>query len=145
MSQISTKLLVRFSNDFAHLLESEYDHNVIVKVGQQSFKLHSLVLYLRSSFFRQELATATKKNNIIEITLTDTSVEVFKILINLNLASWLKLKFAKVYSTSFQDNNFKALQIFCTNILAKHPDIILASDEFTSIQENALINLLFTN
>ncbi|RIB14768.1 hypothetical protein C2G38_2194068 [Gigaspora rosea] len=69
MSQISTKLLVRFSNDFAQLLESEYDYNVIVKLGQQSFKLHSLVLYQHSSFVRQELATATKKNNIIEITL----------------------------------------------------------------------------
>ncbi|RIB14774.1 hypothetical protein C2G38_2143888 [Gigaspora rosea] len=183
MSQISTKLLVRFSNDFAQLLESEYDYNVIVKIGQQSFKLHSLVLYQRSSFFRQELTTTTKKNNIIKITLTDTSVEAFKILIKYiytgtillegdkesaifdllvlsnkfglaelveyiqsylidNKAPWLKLKFAKVYSTSFQDNNFKALQFFCTDILAKHPNIILASDEFTSIQENALINLL---
>ncbi|RIB02329.1 BTB/POZ protein [Gigaspora rosea] len=183
MSQISTKLLVRFSNDFAQLLESEYDYNVIVKVGQQSFKLHSLVLYQRSSFFRQELTTTTKKNKIIEITLTDTSVEAFKILIKYiytgtillesyeestifdllvpsnklglaelveyiqsflidNKPSWLKLKFSKIYSTSFQDNNFKALQIFCTDILAKHPNIILASDEFTSIQENALINLL---
>ncbi|RIB27404.1 BTB/POZ protein [Gigaspora rosea] len=183
MSQITTKLLVRFSNDFAQLLESKYDYNVIVKVGQKSFKLHLLVLYQRSSFFRQELTTATKKNNIIEITLTDITVEAFKILIKYiytgtillegdkestifdllvpssklglaelieyiqsylidNKASWLKLKFAKVYSTSFQDNNFKALQIFCTDILAKHPNIILASDEFTSIQKNALINLL---
>ncbi|RIB14784.1 hypothetical protein C2G38_1624896 [Gigaspora rosea] len=65
MSQISTKLLVHFSNVFAQLLESEYDYNVIVKVGQQSFKLHSLILYQRSTFFRQELTTATKKNNII--------------------------------------------------------------------------------
>ncbi|RIB06415.1 hypothetical protein C2G38_521460 [Gigaspora rosea] len=81
MSQINTKLLERFSNDFAQLLETEYEFNVIVKVDKQSFKLHSLVLYQRSSFFRQELTTATKKNNIIEITLTNTSVEAFKILI----------------------------------------------------------------
>ncbi|RIB01208.1 hypothetical protein C2G38_2231558 [Gigaspora rosea] len=155
MSQISTKLLVQFSSDFAQLLESEYDYNVIVKVGQQSLKLHSLILYQCSSFFRQELTTTTKKNNIIEITLTDTTVETFKILIKKKLikvlsnklglaelveyiqsylidnkASWLKLKFAKT------------LQIFCTDILAKHPNVILASDEFTSIKEHALINLL---
>ncbi|CAG8586231.1 5549_t:CDS:1, partial [Scutellospora calospora] len=48
---MSTKLFERFSNDFAQLLESEYDYNVIVKVEEQSFKLHSLVLYQRSSFF----------------------------------------------------------------------------------------------
>ena len=81
MSQINTKLLERFSNDFAQLLESEYDYNVIVKISQQSFKFHSLVLHQRSSFFRQELTTINKKNNIIEVTLTDISVEAFKILI----------------------------------------------------------------
>ncbi|CAG8686484.1 1433_t:CDS:1, partial [Scutellospora calospora] len=42
ISQISTELLECFSNDFAQLLESEYDYNVIAKVNEQSFKLHSL-------------------------------------------------------------------------------------------------------
>ncbi|RIB22078.1 hypothetical protein C2G38_1031752 [Gigaspora rosea] len=79
MSQISTKLLEHFSNDFAQLLETEYEYNVIVKVGNQHFKLHSLILYQRSSFFRKELSTATKKNNIIEITLAHISIESFKI------------------------------------------------------------------
>ncbi|RIB22779.1 hypothetical protein C2G38_2140074 [Gigaspora rosea] len=183
MSQISTKLLERFSNDFAQLLETEYEYNVIVKVDKQNFKLHSQVLYQRSSFFRQELTTATKKNNIIEITLTDTSVEDFKILIKYiytgtipleevepsfifdllvpskklglaelveyiqsylidNKAFWLRLKFTQVYSTIFQDNNLKALQTFCTDILAKHPNLIFDSKDFTSIQENALVTLL---
>ncbi|RIB01000.1 hypothetical protein C2G38_2051221, partial [Gigaspora rosea] len=59
-----------------------------------------------------------------------------------NKASWLRLKFTQVYSTSFQDNNFKALQTFCTDILAKHPKLIFDSDDFTSIQENALVTLL---
>ncbi|RIB06102.1 hypothetical protein C2G38_2047062 [Gigaspora rosea] len=183
MSQLSTKLLERFSNDFAQLLETEYDYNVVVKVGNQTFKLHSLVLYQRSSFFRKELSTAIKKNNIIEITLTQTTVESFKILIKYiytgtipleevepstifdllvssnklgfeglveyiqsylidNKASWLRLKFTQVYSTSFQENNFKPLQAFCTDILVKHPSLIFNSDDFTSIQENALLTLL---
>ncbi|RIB09360.1 BTB/POZ protein [Gigaspora rosea] len=183
MSQTSIKLLEHFSNDFAQFLESEYDYNVVVKVGDQNFKLHSLVLYQRSSFFRKELSTANKQNNIIKITLTHTSVEYFKILIKYiytgtiplenvepstifdllvssnklglaelveyiqfylidNKASWLRLKFTQVYSTSFQENNFKHLQTFCTYILAKHPNLIFDSDDFTSIQENALITLL---
>ncbi|RIB22082.1 BTB/POZ protein [Gigaspora rosea] len=179
MSQISTKLLEHFSNDFAQLLETEYDYNVVVNVENQHFNLHSLILYQRSSFFRKELSTVTKKNNIIEITLTNTSIESFKILIkyiytgkitfegvepstlfdllvpsnNLGLeelvkciqsylidnkASWLRLKFTQVYSTCFQENNFKGLQTFCTDILAKHPNLIFNSDDFTSIQENDL-------
>ncbi|RIB09367.1 BTB/POZ protein [Gigaspora rosea] len=183
MSQINTKLLERLSNDFAQLFETKYDYNVVVKVGNQNFNLHSLVLYQRSSFFRKELSTATKKNNIIEIILTDTSVEAFKVLIKYiytgtvtfeevepssifdllvpssklglidlveyiqsylidNKASWLRLKFTQVYSISFQDNNFKALQTFCTDILAKHPNLVFDSDDFSSVQENALITLL---
>ncbi|RIB09362.1 hypothetical protein C2G38_2146591 [Gigaspora rosea] len=59
-----------------------------------------------------------------------------------NKASWLRLKFNKVYSISFQDNNFKALQTFCTDILAKHPNLVFASYDFFSVQENALITLL---
>ncbi|RIB22081.1 hypothetical protein C2G38_2243527 [Gigaspora rosea] len=176
MSQISTKLLEHFSNDFAQLLETEYEYNIIVKVGNQHFKLHSLILYQRSSFFRKELSTATKKNNIIEITLAHTSIEyiytgkitfegvepstIFDLLVPSNQlglaelveyiqsylidnnASWLRLKFTQVYSTSFQETNFKGLQTFCTDILAKHPNLIFNSDDFTSIQEHALIALL---
>ncbi|RIB17593.1 hypothetical protein C2G38_1417681 [Gigaspora rosea] len=81
MSQISTKLLEHFSNDFVQLFKTEYDYNFIVKVGSQNFKLYLLILYQHSSFFCRELSTTTKKNNIIEITLTHTSVESFKILI----------------------------------------------------------------
>ncbi|RIB16558.1 hypothetical protein C2G38_2189582 [Gigaspora rosea] len=181
MSQ--TKLLDQFSNDFAQLLESEYDYNVVIKINNQFFKLHSLVLYQRSSFFRQELSATTKKNNLIEITVPHISAESFKILIKYiytgktplenvepstifdllissnklsleelvdyiqsylidNNASWLKLKFTQVYYTSFQNNRFKALQTFCTDILAKHPKLIFDSNDFTSVQENALVALL---
>ncbi|CAG8617307.1 16709_t:CDS:2, partial [Gigaspora rosea] len=55
-----------------------------------------------------------------------------------NNVSWLRLKFTQVYSTSFKDNNFKALQTFCTDILAKHPNLVFDSDNFSSVQENAL-------
>ncbi|RIB25427.1 hypothetical protein C2G38_2165948 [Gigaspora rosea] len=55
-----------------------------------------------------------------------------------NNASWLRLKFTQVYSTSFQDNNFKALQTFCTDILVKYPNLVFDSNDFSSVQENAL-------
>ncbi|RIB00129.1 hypothetical protein C2G38_2235513 [Gigaspora rosea] len=59
-----------------------------------------------------------------------------------NNASWLRLKFTQVYSTSFQDNNFKALQTFCTDILVKYPNLVFDSDDFSSFQENASVTLL---
>ncbi|RIB15790.1 hypothetical protein C2G38_2191643 [Gigaspora rosea] len=111
MSQISTKLLEHFSNDFVQLFKTEYDYNFIVKVGSQNFKLHSLILYQHSSFFHRELSTATKKNNIIEITLTHTSVESFKILIKL----WLKilmLELRDVINAWVEHWSFKIQNIF---------------------------------
>ncbi|RIB15923.1 hypothetical protein C2G38_2191317 [Gigaspora rosea] len=59
-----------------------------------------------------------------------------------NNASWLRLNFSRVYKASFKDNNLKDLQQFCANIIAKHPNIILDSDEFLSIPENILIFIL---
>src|SRR5260363_294944 len=63
------------------------------------------------------------------------------VLINDN-ASWLRLNFSRVYQISFLNENFKSLQKFCNDFLAKHPKMIFDSDDFTTLQENALIALL---
>ncbi|RIB25722.1 hypothetical protein C2G38_2165242 [Gigaspora rosea] len=59
-----------------------------------------------------------------------------------NNASWLRLKFSRVYQISFLDESFGPLQQFCNNIITNHPSIIFNSDEFTSLHEDALIALL---
>src|SRR5260364_312653 len=66
---------------------------------------------------------------------------VFKLLIEDN-ASWLRLNFSHIYQISFQNENFKALQQFCNEIIIKHPALVFGSDDFTILQENALISLL---
>ncbi|RIB22829.1 hypothetical protein C2G38_2172971 [Gigaspora rosea] len=75
---MSVKFLERFSNDFSQLLESEYDYNVVIEVGKQHnkqlFKSHKLILYQRSSFFRQKLGGAPKKINVFEIWLPNITV-----------------------------------------------------------------------
>ncbi|RIB27669.1 hypothetical protein C2G38_2325359 [Gigaspora rosea] len=62
-------------------------------------------------------------------------------LINDN-ASWLRLNFYRVYQISLLNKSFEPLQQFCNNILTKHPGIIFNSDDFTTLQESALISLL---
>ncbi|RIB27498.1 hypothetical protein C2G38_2137786 [Gigaspora rosea] len=59
-----------------------------------------------------------------------------------NNASWLRLNFSRVYQASLKDNNFDALQHFCTNIIAKYPNIVFDSDEFNTLSENILVNIL---
>ncbi|RHZ72428.1 hypothetical protein Glove_242g21 [Diversispora epigaea] len=57
-------------------------------------------------------------------------------------ASWLKSHFSLVYRTIFINNNFKDLEKFCNDIVAKHPSLIFDAEDFTSLQESALVSLL---
>ncbi|RIB16822.1 hypothetical protein C2G38_2188905 [Gigaspora rosea] len=180
------KFYDKLSQDFSKLLESEYNYDTIIEVGEQPniklFKAHSVVLYQRSLYFQLKL-TDTKKNNIINIKLPHISDKIFNIILKyiyggtislesidasgiLDLliafnefnisesveylqscliddnASWLRLNFSHVYQISFLNENFKTLQQFCNKIVEKHPNLIFDSDDFTTLQENALISLL---
>ncbi|RIB17293.1 hypothetical protein C2G38_1444008 [Gigaspora rosea] len=57
-------------------------------------------------------------------------------------AHWLRTHFAHVYKTCFQNNKLKVLQKWSNGILAKHPNIIFDSEDFNSLNENALVSLI---
>ncbi|RHZ89485.1 hypothetical protein Glove_13g65 [Diversispora epigaea] len=57
-------------------------------------------------------------------------------------ASWLKTYFSLIYRTIFNENNFQNLENYCNDIIAKHPNIIFDSSDFTSLPESALVSLL---
>ncbi|RHZ79241.1 hypothetical protein Glove_150g66 [Diversispora epigaea] len=59
-----------------------------------------------------------------------------------NNASWLRLNFAQVYQTSYQIKNFKIIQDFCNDIIAKHPNTIFESEKFLSLPEDTLISII---
>lgn len=59
-----------------------------------------------------------------------------------NHVSWIRQKFTKVYKISFESDNFKALQKFCNDIVAKDPNIIFNSDDYVNLSESALVSLL---
>ncbi|RHZ86471.1 hypothetical protein Glove_50g51 [Diversispora epigaea] len=56
-------------------------------------------------------------------------------------ASWLKTHFSHIYRTLIDKNDFKKLEN-CNDIIAKHPDLIFDSSDFTSLPESALVSLL---
>ncbi|RHZ76629.1 hypothetical protein Glove_194g219 [Diversispora epigaea] len=62
-------------------------------------------------------------------------------LVNDNV-SWLRLKFAQIYKTSYQVKNFKIIRDFCNNIIAKYPNTIFESENFHSLPEDALVSIL---
>ncbi|RHZ45965.1 hypothetical protein Glove_641g15 [Diversispora epigaea] len=57
-------------------------------------------------------------------------------------SSWLKSHFSLVYRSIFSENNFKDLEKFCNDIVAKYPNLIFDAEDFTSLQESALVSLL---
>ncbi|RHZ86043.1 hypothetical protein Glove_55g61 [Diversispora epigaea] len=57
-------------------------------------------------------------------------------------ASWLRTHFSLVYQLIFANNGFKGLKQFYNDIIAKYPNLIFESDNFTSLQETALVSIL---
>ncbi|KAG9293505.1 hypothetical protein G9A89_009229 [Geosiphon pyriformis] len=57
-------------------------------------------------------------------------------------AKELEKNFATLQKTSFMHDPFKKLQNFCTEIAANNPAIVFNSQDFTSLNENALSSIL---
>ncbi|RIB29724.1 hypothetical protein C2G38_2154498 [Gigaspora rosea] len=131
--------------DFTQLLESEYNYDTIIEIGEQPdtqlFKVHSAILYQRSSYFQQKLANTIKGNNIFNIKLPNISVKTFNIVISKYIYSGV----VSLENLETGQSKFQALQQFCNEIIIKCPDLVFDSDDFTNLQENALISLLEHN
>ncbi|RIB01389.1 hypothetical protein C2G38_2127750 [Gigaspora rosea] len=56
-------------------------------------------------------------------------------------AQWLNSHFVLVYQKSL-NNKLQELQNWCYDIATKYPDLVFNSDDFTSIEENALVSLI---
>jgi hypothetical protein len=59
-----------------------------------------------------------------------------------NKVDWIEQHFELTHRTSFQSNNLLELQKFCTEFMAKSPDKVFQSLDFTSLPEKSLISLL---
>ncbi|EXX78117.1 uncharacterized protein OCT59_029421 [Rhizophagus irregularis] len=59
-----------------------------------------------------------------------------------NKIEWMEQHFELIHRTSFQSNNLSELQQFCTDFMAKSPEKIFKSLDFTSLSEKSLISLI---
>ncbi|RIB26223.1 hypothetical protein C2G38_305025 [Gigaspora rosea] len=60
-------------------------------------------------------------------------------------AHWLRLHFNRIYQKSFQHNKLENLQNWCNDFVVKYPNKIFDSEEFFTLQENALVTLISRN
>ncbi|GBB83196.1 hypothetical protein RclHR1_00010078 [Rhizophagus clarus] len=59
-----------------------------------------------------------------------------------NKSEWIEQHFELTHRTSFQSNSLLELQQFCTDFIAKSPEKIFKSLDFTLLPENSLISLI---
>ncbi|GBC03052.1 hypothetical protein RclHR1_04970006 [Rhizophagus clarus] len=59
-----------------------------------------------------------------------------------NKSEWVEQHFELIYQTGFQSNSLLELQQYCTNLMAKSPEKIFKSLDFTSLSEKSLISLI---
>ncbi|RIB09532.1 hypothetical protein C2G38_263185 [Gigaspora rosea] len=57
-------------------------------------------------------------------------------------ANWLRLRFAHVYKTSFENDKLQELQKWCNDIVAKYPSKVFESEGFTTFPEKSLVSIL---
>ncbi|RIB18678.1 hypothetical protein C2G38_2245621 [Gigaspora rosea] len=152
--------LKKLSTDYLELLDDKEDFNVIINTGEaphtKIFRVHSNVLRYRSLYFRDKLATTIKdENNIKTINL--------KIFLFNNLKSLLRVILLENQDTTFIYELMLIASEFLLKELAKYieihlietkanwlrlhftlkyPNKIFESEDFTSIQENALVSLI---
>ncbi|GBB88389.1 hypothetical protein RclHR1_14970002 [Rhizophagus clarus] len=59
-----------------------------------------------------------------------------------NKTEWMEQHFELIHRASFQSNNLSEIQQFCINFMAKFPEKIFNSLDFTSLPEKFLISLI---
>ncbi|RHZ67602.1 hypothetical protein Glove_300g91 [Diversispora epigaea] len=79
--------------------------------------------------------------NADELELKELSEKLESYLIE-SKASWLRTHFSLIYHLIFDSNEFKGLKKFYNEIITKYPNLIFESEDFTSLQETALISIL---
>ena len=62
-----------------------------------------------------------------------------------NKSEWIEQHFELVHQTSFQRSRFLEIQQFCTDLMAKSPEKIFKSFDFTSLPEKSLTLLIRRN
>ncbi|RIB17296.1 hypothetical protein C2G38_1444044 [Gigaspora rosea] len=138
------------SSYFQNKLENiTKDTNGIIKIDLKSHisiqQFEIIIKYIYGGFFSLENLDTQFIFDLILVAdefLLDELIGSLGIYLIESKAHWLRTHFAHVYNTCFQNNKLKELQKWSNGILAKYPNIIFDSEDFNSLNENALVSLI---
>ncbi|CAJ0827207.1 5763_t:CDS:2 [Entrophospora sp. SA101] len=117
------QFLERLSNDLTDLLNDNEDYNVLIETEEEP-SMSLAILFVADDFGLEELANY---------------VENYMLEVNVN---YLHENFVFINKACFQHKSLKGLQNFYSEIIAKQPELIFNSKDFTKLSELALISLL---
>ncbi|RIB26725.1 hypothetical protein C2G38_2162557 [Gigaspora rosea] len=151
----------KLSNNYIELLNDEEDFNIVINVGESpDIKYNIKTLNLNNISIQQfEIIIKYIYGGIVLLEKHDASFIFELMLIAYELlfdelgkqlqthlivkgAHWLRLHFIRIYQKSSQDNKLQDLQNWCNDIVVKYPNKIFDSEEFFTLQENALVSLI---
>ncbi|GES96863.1 hypothetical protein GLOIN_2v1569428 [Rhizophagus clarus] len=139
-----SKLYPKLSKDLENLLESGYNHDVIIQIGEESttnefkeFKVHSLLLGARSLYFRSALSNkwAVKKDGMITFKKPNISPKIFEIIVRYIYTGEIYLE---------QQENTEIIKILVASDelileeLIEHIQEYLINEQSSWLQENVL-------
>ncbi|RHZ77142.1 hypothetical protein Glove_185g31 [Diversispora epigaea] len=124
-----------------------YDDRVkVLKFPNISIKVFDIII---KYIYRGKFSLEKLENSVIfDLLIASNELELDELVEHLqthlinNCASWLRLKFAQIYRTSYQVKNLEIIQDFCNDIIAKYPNTIFKSENFYSLPEDAFIPIL---
>ncbi|RHZ73601.1 hypothetical protein Glove_230g202 [Diversispora epigaea] len=138
-----------FNKKLSNIVTSNGDNNNIIKtitkqnISAQIFEI--IIKYIYGGIIDTENMDIKTLFELMivanELELEELSEKLENYFIE-SRATWLKTHLTFVYHSIFKNNKLKNLENFCNDIIAKHPNLIFESTEFTSLRESALVSIL---
>ncbi|RHZ89660.1 hypothetical protein Glove_13g211 [Diversispora epigaea] len=132
-------------NEFKKSTISNDDNIKIIQKPQISAKIFDIIIkYIYGATVNLE---NVETSVIFDLLMTANQFQLEELTARLqtflieNQSSWLKLNFSKIYNSSFRIQ-FKVLQNYCNDIIAKHPNLIFESNDFNTLPEAALVSII---
>ncbi|RIB26207.1 hypothetical protein C2G38_2163846 [Gigaspora rosea] len=153
---MALKFFEKLSNNYLELLDDKEDFNIDIGKDENNIKTLNLkhvyiqqfeviIKYIYGGIFLLEKHDASFIFELMLISyefLLDELAKQLQTHLIEKEAHWLLLHFNRIYKKSFQNNKFQDLQNWCNGILVKYPSKIFDSEEFFTLQENALVSLI---
>ncbi|RHZ81471.1 hypothetical protein Glove_120g64 [Diversispora epigaea] len=135
-----------FRKELENIQSNENNIKIIIIKSNISIQIFNVILqYIYGGIVNLE---NTETRFIFDLMLTADKFEFEELTNKLETllidtkASWLRTHFSLVYHNIFEKQTFKDLENFYNDIIAKYPNLIFDSNEFTSLPEPALMSLL---